>query len=499
MAIAIPTYNHHKHPVGLWFLAWLAILVNFSFGTINSLLVLYLTHPLHFSQKEAYPLVAAFNSLIFATPIVGGYLAGKFGYKQACLIGLIMCLIGAASVTIVTKVNMYFGLAAFVIGIGLAVTAFYCLVDLLYAKQDVRRESGFTLYYLLFNIGFLAAGIVGGYVSQDFGYHYAFVAAAAALIVAIISLLLSWKMIQPHPTRSMAPQIKWPGGLNYLALIVFGGVFIPLALLMLKEVHLNNMLLWLLVIGASIGLIVLAWKQRDKIARYKLYAFLALCIISIVFWSLYMLESSLLTIFIEKNVNRVFFGSTIPPSAFYGLDPFFIISLGFFFSWAWRHLAERNKNPTLPTKFSASLIVMGCGYLLFVVGIYFCNQLHQTSMFWVVAGYLFLTTAELLLSPVGLAMVGRLSPVGKEGILMGVWQLFTGFSAVVSGYLASMTVVPKARTPAVNNPIYSSSFTRIGLAAVIIGVITIFFIPAIKRLIYAKGGEPTFMAKHSTQ
>ncbi|GAH09353.1 unnamed protein product, partial [marine sediment metagenome] len=55
------------------------MLVAFSFGTIDSLLVLYLTHVMHFSQTQAYTLIAGFDSMVFTMPLLAGYLGEKFG------------------------------------------------------------------------------------------------------------------------------------------------------------------------------------------------------------------------------------------------------------------------------------------------------------------------------------------------------------------------------------------------------------------------------------
>ena len=82
-------------------------------------------------------------------------------------------------------------------------------------------------------------------------------------------------------------------------------------------------------------------------------------------------------------------------------------------------------------------------------------------------------------------MVGRLSPEGKEGTLMGVWTLFTGFGAVLSGYLANLTVI-NTTNPVSTNPVYSKYFIAFGSASILIGIIIAFFVPKIRRLIEIK-------------
>lgn len=471
------------HPAGLWCLSISSALYTFAFGTITSLLVLYFTESLKIPSAKAYSIFAAVMSLLFTLPLIGGYLSGKFGYKYATVVGGVFCLLGTILLGIHSMAAMYLGVAAFIVGNGLLTPAIYSMVGLLYSAHDGRRDSGYTIYYLIFNIGFVISTAGGGYLARYFGYNHAFLFSGIFLLCSIIVFLACVRVIKPHPGSSMAPQVSWRPSAIVAALFVACIIGIPICMALLEHINIDNALLWVLTIGACIVILWVAQQQKDQTQRLKLIAFLILCIISLSFWTLYMLEPSLLTIFIEKNVNRNVFGFDIPPSTYYGLDSFFVIILGIAFSWFWKYLSQRGKSIALPTKFASSLICMGIGYLIFVLGIFIAGKNGLTHSGWIVFGYALLASAELLISPIGLSMVGRLMPKGYDGLGMGIWQLFTGLSAIISGYLANMAVVPSSGTLAQTNPIFSRALLEIGLGTLVCGVVAIILIPFIKRLI----------------
>ena len=102
-----------------------------------------------------------------------------------------------------------------------------------------------------------------------------------------------------------------------------------------------------------------------------------------------MLEPSLLTIFIAHNVNRVIAGYDIPPSSFYGILPAYIVIQGFFLSNLWKRLAVKNKDFSIPSKFSAALFAVGIGYWILVLGISLTNPHHLLSAYWILIAYFF--------------------------------------------------------------------------------------------------------------
>jgi len=224
----------------------------------------------------------------------------------------------------------------------------------------------------------------------------------------------------------------------------------------------------------------------STVARNKLLAFLILCYFSIGFWALYNLEPSLLTVFIRDLVHKSILGQNIPAESFYSLDALFVIVFGGMLSYIWLYLERIKRNPSLPMKFSMSLLIMSSGFFLLVVAIMVTGPHRLISPYFIIGTYFLLATAELMISPIGTSMVGRLSPEGMEGRLMGVWQLFTGVAGAMAGLLAQWAVIPEHVQASSGHAIYQSAFSKIGAMTLIIGLLALIVRPHILKLIRSK-------------
>ena len=480
---------HFKDYSGrLLFLGLVTAFFNYALGTYNSLLVLYATGVLHQSQAFAYQLYAAFNALVFTLPILGGYLAGKFSYKLAAWVGTLFCffalLINAcfSGEPAYAGFVLYLSLALYAAGYGLALPALFAMPGMLFAKDDPERAGGLTLFYILMNVGFLAAPILGGYLSQKVGYQSAYIAAALALFFAVALLTFGLKRVKFHenyrPDHLRGARRLKVVGINSLMVVLV----CPLAYLFLHETRASNYVVALACLVSVVIVLVLAQRQTAQMARKRLHAFLILMMIGLFFWVVYMLEPSVVTVLIKQHVNRRVAGYLIPSAAFYALDPFFVIVLGLGLSYVWRYLSQMGAMPSIPSKFSWAIIFMGLGCLLLVLAIHL-SGLNTIASGWIVAAYLLFTTAELLIAPISMAMIGRLAPQGSTGLLMGIFNLFVGFAAVLSGYFGRWVAVPHGSSVVDSYAAYSHSFLLLGGAAVVVGVLSAVCAPRVAQLI----------------
>lgn len=483
-----PPQTHHKHPSIVWYLAIAAALMSIPFGVINSLLVLYLQQVMHVNSHVQYAIFSAYNALLFILPLIGGFTAGRFGYKKSLVFSTFLCVIGTLILTVPTMHAMTLGLSFFATGVGMYVPTYLVLVGKIYAREDARRDSGYTLVYVISNIGFLISAFLGGYIQRYFSFGTAFI--IGGLIMALLFLSFPWMLhrvkgmngeVIPALSRSSEP-------VKFVWIILITLLTLPVCNWLLNHAQLSNNLLLGLVVVEIIGVIIMAMLQPTKRDRLRLLAFLILSITSMGFWALYILEPSLLTIFIQSNVNRNLFGLDIPPSVFYGLDPFFIILLGSILTVVWLKLHQANRDPSLPAKFTLSLLSMGIGMGIFALSIVLSGFDVKTSLWWVVFGYFFLTLGELLISPIGQAMVGKLVPVGQEGLMMGVWQTFVGMSAAVADYFAEMATVPEKASYVQSSHIYFKAFLTITVVTLILTGISWLIVPFVKKAI----GQPHF-------
>lgn len=450
---------------------------------INALMVLYLTKHLHVAEHAAYSIFAAFMALIFALQLPGGYTASRLGYKQSVCVGVVFCAVGMVIVSTLGLEYFYMGFGLYIAGYSLALPALFSLPTLAYAQDDPHRASGMTLFYILMNLGFLFSAFSSGYISEWLSYEAAFLIATGSLVIGFIMMLLFYNKITAYKASALQPILQISKTKTIIFLLLFILVVAPIACYLIQYNHYTDLIMWGAIAASIFVILMLARQQKDRQVKLRLYALLLLNIIGLFFWVIYMLEPSVVTLFIAHNVDRNVFGHLVPTATFYSLDPIFVIAIGFLLSYLWRFLAKQGKLPSIPTKFSLAIIVMGLGSIVFYAGITSAGPLNLTHYTWVVLGYLFFSVAELLIAPIAIAMIGKLSPHNHVGTMMGIFNLFVGFAAILAGYVGGLTSLPKHASIATGNAIYSHTFLVLGCITIVLGLLSACMIPVIKRLI----------------
>lgn len=106
-----------------------------------------------------------------------------------------------------------------------------------------------------------------------------------------------------------------------------------------------------------------------------------------------------------------------------------------FFTW----MRRRNKEPSTATKIAFGLFISALSALVMVGAVYAShNGAQKASALWLIASYGVITIGELLLSPMGLSLVSKLSPVRITSLMMGGWFLSTSIGNKLSGVLSTM-------------------------------------------------------------
>ncbi|MCB9831350.1 MAG: peptide MFS transporter [Planctomycetes bacterium] len=179
----------------------------------------------------------------------------------------------------------------------------------------------------------------------------------------------------------------------------------------------------------------------------------------------------------------------LPASIFQSVNPVYILVFGLIFTWLWAFLAKLRLEPNTPVKFALGLVQLGLGFGCFWLGAKGCDERGMVGLQWLMLGYLFQTTGELCLSPVGLSMITKLSPKILVSTVMGFWFLATAFSQYLAGIISQFTGVKTeggagdAKLPAPIETVntYGDVFQKIAIAAIISGVICLVLSPLLKK------------------
>lgn len=494
-----------SHPVGLFILFFTEMWERFSFYGMKALLLFYLTRYHLFTDTDGYLLLGSYAALVYAMPVLGGHLADNYiGFRKAISFGAILLVLGhlgmayegQAAEIIDGKVVQdelalqvfYFSLALIVMGVGFLKSNISSIVGELYPKNDPRRDSGFTLFYMGINVGALLATIICVYLGEEYGWGYGFGAAGIGMFLGLIVFTFGKPYLEDKGEPKDPELIKKKKyGLridHWIYLLSILGTFVVWQ--MIQSHSIVQTILMIAGAGSLVYIIYYAAKHLDKVARDRLIALTILILFTIVFWALFEQAYMSLNLFAERIIDLHVFGYELKPGWFLGLNAFFIITLAIPFARLWVWLDKKNLNPNTSYKFAYALILVGLGFGALVLGGKLSGDAGKVAAIWLVLTYLLHTCGELSLSPIGLSVVTKLSPQKILGFMMGVWFLATASSeyiaAIVSDY-ASVDDLDKGNF-ITSKAAYIDLYEYLFFAGIIGGVILIILTPMIKKLMH---------------
>ncbi len=477
----------HSQPKALRTLFLTEMWERFGFYVVQGLLVLYMTNHLNFSDAKSYAILGEYSALVYISPLIGGFFADRvLGFRYAILIGAIFLLLGYAVIATTSDHLLFWGLAAVILGNGFLKPNISSYLGEFYQTDDPRRDAGFTIFYMGINIGVMLSTASSGFIQQTFGWRAAFACAAVGMLIGIFAFISGFKRFGklglPLQKNRIYPTYLRIFTHKPVLLLTFVLITIS-AYLMLRVTSIGHILLIFIGISMLVWLFIRAFRY-DAVSRNKLIALIVLIVISIVFWGLFFQMFSAVSLFTERNVNRLIFGIQIPPVAFISLESIAVLALGSPLAMLWRYLHSNHRSPSVGYKFSLAMLCSAISMGILVLAIHLPNAHQQIYPAWLILFFFMVTLGEMLLSPIGLSMVTELAPPQLVGLMMGVWFMALGYGGLLSGSLAQLADIPKSVTDIhITNHIYQHAFTIYGLIALAAAIVTLAIAPWIKKLI----------------
>ncbi len=190
------------HPIGLFILFFTEMWERFSFYGMRILLILFLTAPLvsenpgwDWSREHALSLIGTYASLLYLTPIIGGWIADKFtGYRIAVVIGCIIMTLGHAAMALETTFSFYLGLALLVLGTGFFKPNITSIISEMYKTRESKKDGAYTIFYMGVNAGAFFGMMLCGYLAENYGWAYGFGLAGIFMLLGMLQFLLAHKI-----------------------------------------------------------------------------------------------------------------------------------------------------------------------------------------------------------------------------------------------------------------------------------------------------------------
>ena len=211
------------HPAGLFVIFFTEMWERFSFYGMKILLVLFLTAPFlsdnpgwEWSRENALALIGTYSSLLYLTPIVGGYIADKYtGYKWAVIIGCFIMMLGHLSMVFETTWSLYLGLALLVIGTGFFKPNMTSMISEMYKGKESKKDGAYTIYYMGVNAGAFFGMMLCGYLAENIGWSYGFGLAGIFMLGGLVQFWLAKDLFgQIGEKPSKIHEVELPQNIN---------------------------------------------------------------------------------------------------------------------------------------------------------------------------------------------------------------------------------------------------------------------------------------------
>ena len=462
-------------PKGLWVLFIAEMWERFSYYGMRALLVLYLiastseelangapnVNPgFGWTEDAAYLLYGLYTWAVYLTPILGGWLADRFlGTHRSMILGgwviaaghitlagtELFSITAGEAVTLQTGPGALLcfvaGLVLIIIGTGFFKPCASVMVGQLYTGADVRRDGGFTIFYMGINVGALLAPLVAGTLGEAVGWHWGFGSAAVGMILGITAY-------QVFRSR-------------YLEGIGLPPERVPRAAETPAQVRLSRV----------------EWQRIGVIA---ILAFVG----NIAFWTAFEQAGSSMNVFAAQSTDRTLWGlleSAFPATWYQAVNPAVVIIFAPILAWLWVFLGERRLNPSTPMKFAIGLWLLGLAFLAMVFGAMEARSDGLAGAHWLLITFVVYTWGELCLSPVGLSMVTKLAPARLQSMLMGVWFFSFSLSNLLAGLVARYSIRLKSGEATFLIDGLPGFYLLLVVAPILIGILIWLISPLLRR------------------
>ena len=444
-----------KHPKGLYLIFATSTAERFSYYGMRAIFILFLTQALLFDKEHAASIYGSYTGLVYLTPLIGGYIADKYwGIRRSVFWGAIMMALGqflmffSASMLDAVQLShwlMYGGLTFLILGNGCFKPTVSSLVGQLYEPGDRRLDSAYTIFYMGVNVGSFLAPLVCGYFGETGNpndFKWGFLIAAIVTVFTVIlfetqknkyligpdgkqlGIIPDAKKEQPQATKTAAQSTMHNSKKkrNYLLLGVL-------------TIALAGFFYWCFV---NDWVSILLEGSLTKIERDRIFVIYIIAFFVIFFWAAYEQAGASLTLFASEQTDRVIFGWEMPASWIQSFNPFFVVILAAIMPGVWGFLNKRGMEPASPTKQAIGLLLLSLGYLVICFAVKDVQPGVKVSLIWLTGLYFIHTMGEIALSPIGLSMVNKLTPIRFASLMMGIWYLSTATANKFAGTLSGL-------------------------------------------------------------
>jgi len=465
------------HPKGLWVLFGTEMWERFNFYGMRAILTLFMVNALMMKEADASLVYGGFLGLCYLTPMLGGFVSDRFfGNRNCILLGGIMmaigqlCLFFSASVfsTNMDFANtlMWTALTIIIFGNGFFKPNISSMVGSLYPKQEKSKlDTAFTIFYMGINLGAFLGQLIcpllgdvkdSGGIRDVHAFKWGFLAASIAMVLgSMVFYFLKNKYVVTPDGKPLGGLPKHNDASHYeegesqkavfstmslvLALISFVVLFFVFRYLLAGTNPVKTIIYPIIYsLGLTLAGLIISDSSLTKVELQRILVIYIVGFFIIFFWAAFEQAGSSLTFIADNQTDRNFFGWNMPPSMVQIFNGVFVFAFAFPFSMLWDKLRAQGKEPLSTVKQAIGLALIALSYFIIAYNVKDLGNSGLLAIKWLILLYLIQTFAELCLSPIGLSLVGKLSPKRFASLLFGVFFLSNAAGYALAGSLGAL-------------------------------------------------------------
>jgi POT family proton-dependent oligopeptide transporter len=466
------TIEQKGHPKGLWVLFGTEMWERFNFYGMRAILTLFMVNSLLMKEHDASLIYGGFLGLCYLTPMLGGFISDRFFGNRNCIIlgGLMMAVGQMFLFTSASVFGSNIGLATTLMWVALGIIVFgngffkpniSSMVGSLYPKQEKSKlDTAFTIFYMGINLGAFLGQLIcpligdvkdSGGIRDIHAFKWGFLAASLAMLLgtALFYFLKNKYVVSPEgrplgglPSKNIAADFeegesqKAVFSQKSLLLAVLG--FIILGSIIHYVFDQNWIYTLIYSSGITLAGLIISDSSLTKVERDRIIVIYIVGFFVIFFWAAFEQAGSSLTFIADNQTDRNFFGWNMPPSMVQIFNGLFVVAFAVPFSMLWDYLRSKGREPISPMKQAFGLALIAVSYFIIAHNVKDLGNNGMLAIKWLILLYLIQTCAELCLSPIGLSLVGKLSPKRFSSLLYGVFFLSNASGYALAGTLGSI-------------------------------------------------------------
>lgn len=356
-----------QQPTALYYIALTEICRRIAFGAIAYLFFLYIADFQYFTEHASGQIGTVFLLITTFLPILGGFIVERIQYRLSAIWGVLLNAIGCFLILTSSLPFLFIALVLVAFGNALFQPGSYALLGTFYQQRPHLRDSGFSIYYALISLGPLLAFWILNSLADLKNLQAAFAIAGSIGLMGLIPLSIALKQY------------------NRLKLQAAENAFSPL----------------------------------HKQEKDRIWVAVILILFSIIFWIAQDLSHTTLNpLLIEYGPN---IARLLPfDMQLFSIQSLYLILIAFFLTKIYLFSYKKRSYSNAVLKISLAFFILSICFAMLTLDSFELNfGSYVTSSVFTI--YFFVVLAELLLAPIGLALITRLSPRRYTAVLIGIW------------------------------------------------------------------------------